>query len=104
MFIITQSTQSWYRHHMFACTTCFGLFWPSSDTESFYSHRSFYLLYFPTLASVYTLEVHCAGMLFLQGPYVMKCIKYSVKIYGNWVVAVFILGSCICIKFYFDSY
>jgi hypothetical protein len=31
----------------------------------FYNHPSFYLLYLHTLASVYTLEVRCTGMLFM---------------------------------------
>jgi hypothetical protein len=55
-------------HHAFACTACFGQLRPSSDIQSFYNP--------PALASVYTLGVLCTGMLFMQCPYVIKCIKY----------------------------
>jgi hypothetical protein len=35
-----------------------------------------YVLYLPTLASVYTLGVHCSGISFMYCYCVIKCIKY----------------------------
>jgi hypothetical protein len=82
MFIINQSTQSWYRHitylHVLHVSTYYG---HHQVYNSLYNHPSIYLLYLPTLASVYTLGARCTGMLFKtdDGPLTTQLITNANK-------------------------
>jgi hypothetical protein len=64
MFIITQSTQSGI-DTPYVCM--YYVFRPIAAIVGYVEplQSSFYLLYLPTLASVYTLGVHCLGILFM---------------------------------------
>jgi hypothetical protein len=66
MFLLTQSTQSWYRHTMRLHVL---------HVSGYCGDPSFCLLHLPTLG------VRCTGMLFMYCPYIIKCIKYFLKKY-----------------------
>jgi hypothetical protein len=66
MFIIIQSTQSWYKYIMRLRALHVSAYYGHRQirTLSLYNHPYLYLQYLPTLASVYTLGLRCTGMLF----------------------------------------